>query len=317
MILTSPPSPILFGLTGVFCALLVATLVAFIRPRFKPGKDTHEFGVRLRTMWWILSVLASVFLLGTLPAIAFTGFVSFVAFKEYLSLMPARRADHGVRLWAYLAIPVQYYWVAIGSYELFIVFIPVYVLLGLAFRAVLTAETKNFVNALGTLYLGLMLTVYNISHIAYLFVMPLTRPTPAGGAGLCFYLLALTAFNDIFQYVWGKCFGRRKVMPAISPGKTWAGLVGGVATCAAVAVALAPFFTPFDIVHALGMGLMIGVAGFAGDVTMSAVKRDLGIKNTGSMLPGHGGFLDRLDSFMFTAPLFLHLTRFFMTVDGR
>jgi phosphatidate cytidylyltransferase len=311
MIVTLPPAPILYGLIGVFCTQLAANLVAFVLARFRPGKDYRELRARFRTQWWILLILALVFLVGRPAALGFTGIVSFVAFKEYLSLIPARRADHPVVLWAYLAIPLQYYWVAIESYGLFIVFIPVYVFLGLAFRAVLTAETKDFVKALGTLYLGLMLTVYNLSHLAYLFVMPPKRPTETGGAGLCFYLLTLTALNDMFQYVWGKWLGRRKVIPAISPGKTWAGLVGGIATTAAMAVALAPFFTPFDIGHALGMGLLIGVAGFAGDVTMSAVKRDLGIKNTGSVLPGHGGFLDRLDSYTFTAPLFFHVMRYF------
>jgi phosphatidate cytidylyltransferase len=311
MIAMLPPKPILYGLIGIFCALAAASLAAFSLSRLKPGKDYREFMARIRTWWWIVAALTLMFVLGTDAAIAFIGFLSFVAFKEYLSLIPTRRTDHRVLFWAYLSIPLQYYLVAIEWYGFFIVFIPVYVLLILAFRAVLTAETKDFVKAIGTLYWGLMLTVYNLSHLAYLFVMPLTQPTESGGAGLCFYLLALTALNDVFQYIWGKSFGCRKVVPAVSPGKTWAGLLGGIVTTALLAVGLAPFFTPFDHGHALAAGLVIGIAGFAGDVTMSAVKRDLGIKDTGNALPGHGGFLDRLDSLTFTAPLFFHFTRYF------
>ena len=311
MIVSLPPAPILYGLIGVFCMLLAATLVVFVLTRIKPDKEYGGLKARTLTFWGIVLVIAPMFILGPLAAIAFTGIVSFLAFKEYLGLIPTRPTDRRVLLCAYLAIPLQYCLVLIQWYGLFTVFIPVYAFPGLAFGTVLTMETKNFLMTLGALYLGLMITVYNLSHLAYLFVMPLTRPTATGGAGLCFYLVTLTALNDSFQYVWGKCLGRRKVMPAISPGKTWAGLIGGVATCAATAVALAPFFTPFDVGPALGMGFLIGGAGFAGDVTMSALKRDIGIKDTGSVLPGHGGILDRLDSFTFTAPLFFHVTRYF------
>jgi phosphatidate cytidylyltransferase len=131
----------------------------------------------------------------------------------------------------------------------------------------------------------------------------------AGGTGLVLYLLVLTEFNDIAQYVWGKLLGRRKVVPTVSPGKSWAGLLGGVASTFVVAVLLAPWLTPLAVNHACVVGILIGLGGFFGDVTISALKRDLGIKDSGSVLPGHGGILDRVDSLTFTAPLFLHFIR--------
>jgi phosphatidate cytidylyltransferase len=110
----------------------------------------------------------------------------------------------------------------------------------------------------------------------------------------------------VFQYLWGKALGRHAVLPRVSPNKTWQGLIGGVASTTVLAVALAQLLTPFTLVHGLLAGLIIGIGGFCGDVTISALKRDLGVKDSGSLLPGHGGVLDRVDSLTFTAPLFFH-----------
>lgn len=177
-------------------------------------------------------------------------------------------------------------------------------------RMVMIGETSGFLRAAGTLHWGLMTTVFSLSHIAYLLALP-DRVNGTGtiavtGAMLVFYLVVLTQFNDVAQYVWGKGFGRHKVIPKVSPGKTVEGLVGGVATTTLLAWTLAPWFTPLNHWQALASGLLIGVTGFVGDVVVSAIKRDVGVKDSGAMLPGHGGILDRLDSLTFTAPLFFH-----------
>jgi phosphatidate cytidylyltransferase len=175
----------------------------------------------------------------------------------------------------------------------------------------MTGATEGFIKSASTLQWGLMLTVYNTSHLAFLLVLPLKVATPAGGDGLLVYLLFLTQFNDVAQYLWGKLAGRHKIMPSISPNKTWEGFIGGFVTTTALALLLAPWLTPFDTWLALGAGALIASLGFVGDVTISALKRDLGIKDTGALLPGHGGILDRIDSLTFAAPVFLHYTRFF------
>ena len=96
----------------------------------------------------------------------------------------------------------------------------------------------------------------------------------------------------------------------MSPNKTFEGLVGGVATTVVLAVVLAPWLTPFTRYESVAAGLLIGVFGFIGDVTISAIKRDIGVKDSGTLLPGHGGILDRLDSLTCTAPLFFHFVRY-------
>jgi phosphatidate cytidylyltransferase len=123
---------------------------------------------------------------------------------------------------------------------------------------------------------------------------------------LLLFLILATELNDIFQYIWGKTLGQRKVAPLVSPGKTYAGLIGGVVSTIVFAAIVGPRITLLDTNHAIVAGIIIAVAGFAGDLCMSALKRDLKIKDFGASLPGHGGVLDRVDSLIFTAPVFFH-----------
>ena len=221
-------------------------------------------------------------------------------------MLPTRRADHRVLFYVYLAIPFQYYWVYLEWYGMFIIFVPVYLFLFLPMRMILVGKTEGFITAAGTLHWGAMTTIFSLSHLAYLLVLPANVAAPAGGAALVLYVVILTQLNDVSQYVWGKSFGKTKVVPEVSPKKTVEGLCGGVMTTIVLAMCLAPALTPLTLVQSVGAGLLIGVTGFIGDVTISALKRDLGLKDSGSLLPGHGGILDRVDSLTYTAPLFFH-----------
>ena len=113
------------------------------------------------------------------------------------------------------------------------------------------------------------------------------------------------------QYLWGKLLGRRKIMPTVSPNKTWEGFIGGWITTAVLIWFLAPIFTPLKGLGLTVLAFALPLAGFAGDVTMSAIKRDIGVKDTSRLIPGHGGVLDRADSLTFTAPLYFHVLAFF------
>ena len=305
---TWPAIPVLWGIGGAFALLAAASLIVFVLARVRPESDFSELKSRIYSWWVMVTVLAIAIALNRTVSIVFLGFVSFLALKEYFSLIPVRRADRRVLLWAYLAIPVQFYWIGTGWYGMFIVFVPVYMFLFLPLAMIRAGETHGFLRAAGTLHWGLMTMVFALGHAAYLVALPEDGNPAAGGAGLLLYLLFLTEFNDVAQYVWGKLIGRRKVAPAASPAKTLEGFLGGLATTILLAWALGPFLTPHNAWQGAIAGFIIGFAGFTGDITMSALKRDLGVKDSGAMIPGHGGILDRVDSLVFSAPLFFHYT---------
>ncbi|MCA8959765.1 MAG: phosphatidate cytidylyltransferase [Planctomycetes bacterium] len=302
------PTPVVAVLGGIFGVLVVSSLVVAVRRKRRPDRDDSELRQRVRSWWIMAGVFTAALLVSRNVSIAFLGFVSFLALKEYLSVIPTRRVDRRALFYAYCAIPVQYYWVATEWYGMFAIFIPVYMFLLIPIRIVLVGETDGFLRSVGTVHWGLMTTVFSISHAAYLLVLR-TPGAPAGeGAGLLLYLVLLTQSNDVAQYVWGKSFGRRKIVPEVSPKKTWEGFLGGVATTTGLALALGSSLTPFEWWQMAVAGAGIGLFGFFGDVTISALKRDLHIKDSGNLIPGHGGILDRLDSLTYTAPLFFHYT---------
>ena len=301
-----------YALGGLWAVLVLASILVFAFSRIKKERDHTELIQRTQS-WWIMIGAFSVALVAE-PAwsLVFLGFISFLALKEFFSQIPTRRADRRVLFWAYLSIPVQYYWAGIEWYGMFIIFIPVYMFLFVAFRMIIAQHTEGFLKSAATIHWGLMTCVFSLSHMGFLLMLPEVRTIGGpGGAGLLFFLVVLTQFNDVAQYVWGRTLGKRKVLPVVSPKKTWAGLLGGVATTMLMAVVLAPWLTPFPPLQAAGAGLIIGVFGFVGDVSISAIKRDLGVKDFGSLIPGHGGILDRIDSLTFTAPLFFHYTWYY------
>ena len=305
------PVAVQVALGAIYGLLAVVTLLALGLKRFKPEKDWSELWLRTRSWWVIVTLFAAAILLDRGAAIILLGFVSFLALKEYLSLIPTRRADRRVLFWAYVAIPLQYFWVYEYWYGMFIVFIPVWVFLFLPLRMLLIGATDGFLHAIGSIQWGVMLTVFGLSHAAYLMSLPELDISEAGSVGLLLFLIVLTALGDVAQYAWGKGLGRRKIVPKVSPGKTWEGFIGGAVTIAALGYMLGPWLTPLSGLQSAGAGFAIAAAGFVGDVTISAIKRDLGVKDSGSTIPGHGGILDRVDSLTFSAPVFFHLVFYF------
>ena len=129
-----------------------------------------------------------------------------------------------------------------------------------------------------------------------------------GNPGVLFFFVVLVQMGDLFQYAWGNFIGKHVIAPDINANRTWEGFVGGVFSTAMLGTLLF-WATPFGPGGAALMATVIAVMGFAGTMTMSAIKRDRGVKDYGTLVRGHAGVLDRIDSLCFAAPVFFHLTR--------
>ncbi len=295
------PLPLAIGFATIVALLAVSALLSIRMPM-----------IRERTKTWvaIAVLIGGALVLGRLAVILVFALISFMALREYLSLVPTRREDRPALLLAYAVVPVAYTLIALDLYGITLVAVPVYLFLLLPAVMVLNGRTQGYLAAAGVLYWGVVVTVYNLGFAALLMNAPPSE-APAGGAGLLFFLLVVTGLNDVFQFAAGKAIGGPKILPTVSPNKTWAGFLGGWIGTALLIVALAPVFTPLPWAAIAILAFILPVAGFAGDVTMSAVKRDLGVKDTGKLLPGHGGILDRVDSLTFTAPITFHVFAFY------
>jgi phosphatidate cytidylyltransferase len=300
------PEPLFSALAISVLLLVMATIGASTAS----GRRLRaaEVRIRIRMWWYIVGGFAIALFLDRWVAVVALGLVSFVAFKEFLTLAPTRRADAKVLLWAYLTIPVQYSLAGGGHYGLFNVFIPVYVFLLLPIRMVLVGEPQGFLRSVGVIQWGLMTTVFCVSHLAFIVALPDLEGHRLSGPGLLFFLIVLTQLNDSAHFFFGRQFGRHPILTRVRPGLSIEGFVGATTLTALAAIPMAPLFTPFGASEAFVAGLGIGALGFAGFIATAAVERDLGVSETGHFVPGRGGLLERLDSLMFSAPLFFQFT---------
>jgi phosphatidate cytidylyltransferase len=304
----------LFG--GVLGLLVVASIVGAILAwtvKSEGGRATVEnLNARVKAWWGMCAVFAVALATGGLGSVILFGLVSFLALREFVTLTPTRPGDHRALFAAFFVFaPLQYALVGLQWYGLFTVLIPVYGFLFIPSRIVVTGDTENFLARASTIQWGLMICVYCVSHAPALLMLQI--PGYEGqNAKLLFFLILVVQVSDVLQYIWGKTIGKRPIAPRVSPNKTWEGFVGGVASATLIG-ALLWWATPFTPLQAAAMSLAITLMGFAGGLTMSAVKRDRGVKDFGTMIEGHGGIMDRIDSICFSAPVFFHLTRYFFT----
>ena len=304
------PVELVYILGFVFLLLSVSSVIFSLQFRRKPSPFRQELMLRTRS-WWFIAIGISVIVLAPIwVGTLLLGYVSFVALREMFSISGMREADRSALFAGYFAIPVQYYLAYHNHYEAFLYFIPLVMFMLIPFLLVLAGKTAKIGRSMPLIPTLLMLTTYMISHLVLLFHIEVPGFT-VGAGGLIMYLVAITAFNDVFQFTWGKLLGKHKILPAVSPNKTWEGFVGGILTTAGFSY-LIRFLTPMNGWQALAMGLCLGIMGFLGDSLISAIKRDLHIKDTGDLIPGHGGAMDRLDSIIITGPVFFHLLRWMM-----
>ncbi len=307
----------LLALVGGVAALLVissaagAILAGTVRGDAARA-TVANLNARIRAWWVMAGVFTLAVWIGPTGSILLFALVSFLALREFVTLAPTRREDHRTLFWSFFLItPLQYWLIGQRWYGFFSIMIPVYAFVFVAVSNVLAGRTERFLERTATIHWGLMVCVYCVSYAPALLVLQI----PGYGRSntkLLVFLVLVVELSDVFQYTFGKLFGRHPIAPGISPNKTWEGFVGGVLAATAVGAGIW-WSTPFAPWQAGAMALAITLAGFAGGLILSAIKRDRGVKDYGSLIEGHGGMLDRIDSLCFAAPIFFHLTRYFFT----
>ncbi|MCK5502385.1 MAG: phosphatidate cytidylyltransferase [Tritonibacter mobilis] len=301
---------ILLGI--VLAVLLIATGAAqLLKRRVGPDDLTiQNFTARINAWWVMVAVIAIAFLAGTAGVVILFAICSFAALREFLTLTNTATADHWALTAAvFIVLPLQYLSVGMSWYGFYSFFIPVYAFLLMPILSALRGQSKNFLIRVSEAQWALMIAVFCVSHVPAL--LSLTIPGYEGkNLFLIFFLIVVVQSSDILQYVWGKLLGRHKIAPNISPSKTLEGLIGGVLSASLLGAALF-WITPFSVLQAFALSLVITLMGFLGGLVMSAIKRDRGVKDWGHLISGHGGFIDRLDSVIFSAPIFFHIVRFY------
>ncbi|MGX1740048.1 phosphatidate cytidylyltransferase [Bosea sp. NPDC055353] len=311
--MTMPHSDLVAVLAGILGVLVVASTIGFVLQR-KLSPDgsnavVENLNDRIRA-WWIMVVLMGLALIGGKTGVTLLfGFCSFAALREFITLTDTRRADHWALAAAFFVVlPVQYYLIWIEWYGLYSIFIPVYAFLLMPIIAAARGDTDHFLVRIAEVQWALMICVFATSHVPALLSLDI-----AGYEGrnvlLIAFLVIVVQISDVLQYVWGKLIGRTKIAPKLSPSKTVEGFVGGALSATAVGAGLS-WMTPFTPFQAAFLALVIVLMGFFGGLVMSAIKRDRGVKDWGHLIAGHGGFIDRLDSVVFSAPIFFHLVRY-------
>ena len=303
-------------IAGVLGLLAIVTAVGqFLKRHPDRGLDpaaVNTFNLRLRGWWIMCTVLAAAFWLGTTATVVLFGLVSFWALREFITLTPTRKGDHRALFWVFfLFTPLHYVLVGLNRYDVFSVFLPVYATLFVLARVAFAGDYKRFLERTAKIQAGLVVCVYCLSFAPALLQIPITGATVGGNFRLLFFLILLVQFADCMQYVWSRMLGRRLVAAAVSSNRTWEGLLGSATSTALLAAVLWWAAPPFEPWQAALAGFVVAVMGFAGGMTMSAIKRDRGVKDYGTLVVGHGGVLDRIDSICFAAPVFYHMTQLF------
>ena len=309
--ITAPTQTLLWAINVLLVSLLVGTLTRWISLRHASPGLRHQRFASLRT-WWILALLVGTAVLaGRLGVCLLFLTASIIALREYATLLGVAQTERPCLIAGYGLSVVNYLLILFNQGAAFMVFMPLAAVTLLALVQILQGKAPGYIRTTGAMFWGIMVINYGMAHACYLFIHPAFAAGPAGPAGWFLYLLILTEANDIAQALVGRSThaGKRghPITPTLSPHKTWEGFCGGLLATPLLALCLAPWLTTLDSVHgALLTGLCIAVAGFFGDINMSGIKRDSGVKDGSALLPGMGGLIDRIDSLTFSAPAYVY-----------
>ena len=323
-------------LAVILVALGIASLVGFLLSRReKLGVKSailRRFNHKLRVWWMMAAILLIGFLFSRIGVVVLFGFVSFWALREFITITPTRRGDHRTLFWVFFIFtPLQYLFIMLGSnpptwlgkvssidfYGLYSIMIPVYASLFIPARAAIAGDYKRFLERSAKIQFGLLICVYSLSYAPALLDLQYIQTGTAvawtgSNVGVLVFFVLIAQLASVLERVWSKIAGRHVIAAKINASRTWEGFFGSMVTTGLIAASLF-WATPFLPWEAGVLGAVVTVMACGGMMTMSAIKRDRGVTDTGTLVQGHAGVLDQIDNICFAAPVFYHLTRFFFT----
>jgi phosphatidate cytidylyltransferase len=312
--------PVFRAYAGITLGVLVIAGIVLLLLQFVFRMELGNVWKTYRSWLWLAPLAALVIFAGRVPFIVGVTVVSLLGCKEFAQVSGLGR-DRWMTGAAYAAILSA----AFGSGPFFalgfILLIPVLrnrkasVVAGPGDPgrhetrppARPTGITDPGYNELQRMSLGMIAFVYlgwMFGHLAFL-------ANARNAYGYLCYVIFATEVNDVAAFTFGKMFGRHPLRSEISPRKTWEGALGALAVSMALPWLLRFSFPFFGTWQLMLTGLIVGVGGQLGDLSLSVIKRDLGAKDWGAALPGHGGVLDRIDSLIFVAPLFMQMAGYY------
>lgn len=311
--MTSTTNDILLLAFGSFGILIALTFLGEVLRARQPADVQNPvletYMTRVQSWWGMVTFVGIALLTGKVGVMILFGFASFAALREFLTLTTKAQADHiSLALAFFVVLPLQYIFVAMEWDGLYTVFIPVYAFLLLPIISALRGNAERYLIRVAETQWGLMISVFCVSHVPALMTISID------GYGdrsvlLIAFLVMVVQFGDLLEYFFGRRIGRRKIAPGLSP-KTWEGVACGVMS-AMVIGAMLNWITPFGLWGAAALAGVASLVGIFGSLVFAAIKRDRGVKDWSHLIPGQGGFVDQLDSVIFAAPIFYHLTNFF------
>lgn len=307
--MTSTTSDILwlfFAVCGLMTALTLFGEV--LRARTGDGHPVLEtYLTRVRSWWGMVILFTLALIAGKIGLIVLFAFASFAALRELLTLTNKRKADHlALALGFFVVLPLQYLFVGLEWQALYTVFIPVYAFLMLPIVSALRGNADRFLIRVAETQWALMIAIFCMSHVPALITIEVEGYPADRGVLLIAFLIMVVQLGDLLDFYFGRRIGRRRIIPALS-AKTWEGMAAGVVSAAGIGALLA-WMTPFSPWGAAAMAAMASAVGMFGNLVFAAIKRDRGVKDWSHLIPGQGGFADQLDSVIFAAPVFYHIT---------
>jgi phosphatidate cytidylyltransferase len=306
----------------VFGLLLIASVVVFLLSMreaddasapHRRRSDIVSLSKLLRTSWLLIFVFWIAWLSGDVARLVLFGLGSFFALREFLTLSPTRHGDHRSLVLAFFGVlPFQYWLVATEHFNLFTVFIPVYVFLALPVASALANDPQRFLERNAKLQWGIMVCIYGMSHVPALLLLDFPR-YDKNHAFLVFFLVLVVQTAMLTQHLSARYWPRPPAAANISQSFNWHAWSWGMAVGSLLGALLAGI-TPFVPGQAFAMAFIACAAGSLGHLVMKALKRDRGIpiwRDQGKAVTGAAGMLDRIDSLCFAAPVFFHSLRWY------